>query len=85
MRIIVIDNETGDSITRINISFFGYGSNEFANEIKKDLYENGKNMYIIRDPKDFFNKINGRISKVNTGKLFYYIFTHNCKLQLQVW
>ena len=90
MVLLVSELNSDRILAHISISFFGFGSEEFKIELKSNLEKvedrkptysyNNESYYIIKDPKDFFNKIKGRISKRNTGKLFYYIFTQECKL-----
>lgn len=77
-----INNYKGLHLQSINITFFGYGEEEFRKELVEDLERRSSGVYVVTNPKQFFKKISGRISKENTGKLFYYIFTQDCEIVL---
>lgn len=80
MRLFI--NKSGVRLKTINISFFGYGSEEFEKEVLSSLEKGYEGFYHVINTREFYRKIQGRISKKNTGLLFHYVLALDCDLSV---
>lgn len=79
---IEVKNPSGKYVRSIHINFCGYGVEEFKEELLQELPIVDKDRHLVTDPISFFKKLQGTISKENTGRLAYYVLVKGFTLQV---